>query len=164
MTLDVHLLGDPADPSPRVEPAVEHAKLWRLLRELDQPQDGDEECRATTTQAGERISFEALTGERHRHRIVAVAKVSDNPSGRKKSRSTRASGGRPLPRCEWMADGPRCGRNAIPGKRVCEHHEWVMAEDPAWIDFLGHLGRLLAREYVAEQTGLTREAVRRLSR
>jgi hypothetical protein len=52
----------------------------------------------------------------------------------------------------------------MPGKSVCEHHEWMMAQDPAWLDFLGHLGRVLAREYVAEQTGLTREAVRRLSR
>jgi hypothetical protein len=76
----------------------------------------------------------------------------------KRNRCTRA------PRCTWTGDNARCRTDALPGKPLCAHHEWVMAQDPAWINFLGHLGRLLAREYVAEQTGLTREAVRRLSR
>jgi hypothetical protein len=52
----------------------------------------------------------------------------------------------------------------MPGKLMCEHLEWARAQDPAWTGFLDHLGRLLAREYVAEQTGLTQEAVRRLQR
>jgi hypothetical protein len=56
----------------------------------------------------------------------------------------------------------------MPGKQVCRHHDWLMAQEPAWIDFLGHLGRLLARKHVAEQmqerTGLTREELMRLLR
>ena len=56
----------------------------------------------------------------------------------------------------------------MPGKPRCQRHEWLMAQDRAWIDFLEHVGRLLAREYVAEQmqekTGMTREALLRLLR
>jgi hypothetical protein len=68
------------------------------------------------------------------------------------------------PGCNWTGDGSRCKREAMPEKLMCEHHEWLMTQDRAWIDLLRHLGRLLAHEHVAEQTGLTREALRRLSR
>jgi hypothetical protein len=72
------------------------------------------------------------------------------------------------PRGNWTGDGLRYKHDALPGKPVCGHHEWVIGQDPAWINFLEHLGRLVAREYVAEQmqerTGLTRETLLRLLR
>ena len=58
-----------------------------------------------------------------------------------------------LLRCEWLTDGSRCEHEALAGKALCESHEWLARQDPAWRDFLEHLGRLLAREYVEILTG-----------
>lgn len=58
-----------------------------------------------------------------------------------------------LPRCEWLTDGSRCEHETLGGKTLCESHEWLRTQDPAWRDLLDHVGRLVAREYVAMLIG-----------
>ena len=58
-----------------------------------------------------------------------------------------------LPRCEWLTDDLRCEREALAGKTLCESHEWLRTQDPAWRDLFEHIGRLLAREYMAMVIG-----------
>ena len=64
-----------------------------------------------------------------------------------------------LPRCEWLTDGSRCEHEALAGETLCESHEWLRTQDPGWRDFLDHVGRLLAREYMAMLIGEKRESL-----
>jgi hypothetical protein len=71
-------------------------------------------------------------------------------------------------RCEGLASDVRCDHEPLPGKTLCEYHDGLSTLDPAFRKLLDHLGKLLAREYVAlqigERTGMAPDKVRRLLR
>jgi hypothetical protein len=54
-------------------------------------------------------------------------------------------------RCGGPADDVGCDREPLPGKKLCEYHDWLATSDPAFRGLLDHLGKLLTREYVALQ-------------
>jgi len=71
-------------------------------------------------------------------------------------------------KCEGLGNDVRCDQESLPDKKLCEYHGGLSTMDPAFRDLLDHLGKLLAKEYVALQigarTGMAPDKARRLLR